>query len=99
MKLREIAHARAGDKGDTCNIGVVPYDESNYGLLKERLTPALVQDFFSEICRGEVRRYEAESIRSLNFVIKYALGGGATRSLGVDKHGKTLSMALLEIEI
>ena len=28
MKLREIAHARAGDKGNTCNICVVPYDEA-----------------------------------------------------------------------
>ena len=99
MKLREIAHARAGDKGNTCNICVVPYDEAQYPLLKEKLTVDRVRAFFSDICLGEVVRYEADAVSSLNFVLKNALGGGVTRSLAVDKHGKTLGMALLEIDI
>jgi hypothetical protein len=27
MKLKEIAHARTGDKGEISNISVIPYDE------------------------------------------------------------------------
>ncbi len=99
MKLREIAHARAGDKGNTCNICVVLYDEAQDPLLKEKLTVDSVRAFFSDICLGEVIRYEADAVSSLNFVLKNALGGGVTRSLAVDKHGKTLGMALLEIDI
>ena len=74
MKLREIAHARAGDKGNTCNICVVPYDEAQYPLLKEKLTVDRVRAFFSDICLGEVIRYEADAVSSLNFVLKNALG-------------------------
>lgn len=99
MKLREIAHARAGDKGNTCNICVVPYEERNYSLLKKELTADRVKLFFREICRGEVVRYEVDSLSSLNFVLENSLGGGVTRSLAVDKHGKSLGMALLEIDI
>lgn len=99
MKLRDVAHARAGDKGNSCNICVVPYDEKDYPHLKHVLTAKRVKDFFTDICRGEVIRYEADAIASLNFVLKDSLGGGVTRSLAVDKHGKTLGMALLEIDI
>ena len=99
MKLREIAHARAGDKGNTCNICVVPYREEDYPFLLEKLTAEVVKDFFREICLGEVIRYEVKSLNSLNFVLKQSLGGGVTRSLAVDKHGKTMGMALLEISL
>ena len=99
MKLKDIAHARAGDKGNRCNICVVPYDPAHYPLLVERLTPERVGDFFREICTGEVRRYEVASIHSLNFILEEALGGGVTRSLALDKHGKSLGMALLEMEL
>lgn len=99
MKLKEIAHIRTGDKGNTCNICVVPYDESHYALLKEKLTAERVREYYSEICKGEVKRYEVDSIASLNFVLEQSLGGGVTRSLAVDKHGKSLGMALLEMEI
>ena len=99
MKLKNIAHARAGDKGNRCNICVVPYDPAHYPLLVEQLTPERVGEFFREICRGEVRRYEVASVHSLNFVLDESLGGGVTRSLALDKHGKALGMALLEMEL
>ena len=99
MKLKEIAHSRAGDKGNVVNISIIPYNDSDYPLLKERLTSAFVKDFFQEICYGTVTRYEVDSICSLNFVLTEALDGGVTRSMAIDKHGKSFSMALLEAEI
>lgn len=99
MKLKEIAHVRTGDKGNTCNICVVPYAKENYALLKERLTPEAVKDFYGEFCKGGVVRYEVDSLASLNFTLEDALGGGVTRSIALDKHGKTLGMALLEMEL
>ena len=33
MKLREIAHSRTGDKGNTSNISVIAYDAKHYPLL------------------------------------------------------------------
>ena len=57
MKLKEIAHARTGDKGEISNISVIPYDENNYEMLKEKVTEARVAEYFREICHGKVTRY------------------------------------------
>lgn len=99
MKIKDIAHIRTGDKGNTCNICVIPYKESDYSYLKEHLTSSVVAKYYKEICFGTVTRYEVDSICSLNFVLTNALGGGVTRSLCQDRHGKSLGMALAELEI
>ncbi|WP_444543558.1 AtuA-related protein [Methylobacterium cerastii] len=44
-------------------------------------------------------RYALPRIGALNFVMTGALGGGATRSLALDAHGKGLGSALLDLEI
>ena len=99
MKLKDIAHSRTGDKGNMCNIAVIPYDEKDYPILKEFLTEKKVEEYFSETCLGGVKRYELDNICAFNFVLEESLGGGVTRSLAVDKHGKAMGMALLEMEI
>lgn len=99
VKLWEIAHARTGDKGDTSNISLIAYDENNYQLLKEKVTPEVVKSHFGDVAKGEVIRYELPQISSLNFVLKNALCGGVTSSLALDTHGKSLSSALLNIDI
>lgn len=99
MKLKEIAHLRTGDKGNTCNICVIPYDEKDYPLIKERLTAERVAEYYQDICRGTVTRYEIDTLCAVNFVLTNALGGGVTRSLRQDRHGKSLGMALAEMEL
>ena len=99
VKLKEIAHSRTGDKGNTSVISVIVYDEKDYALVKEKVTAEKVKTYFKEIVKGDVTRYEMDGICSLNFVMQDALGGGVTRSLAIDMHGKTLGSALLEMEI
>ena len=99
MKLREIAHSRTGDKGDTSNISVIAYDPNHYPLLLEHVTAERVRAHFAGIVAGEVVRYELPNIAALNFVMGRALGGGVTRSLALDAHGKSLSSALLDLDI
>jgi hypothetical protein len=99
MKLREIAHCRTGDKGNTANISVIAYDQSDYEWLAREVTADRVRDWFAPIVSGEVTRYELPSVGALNFVLQDALGGGVTRSLALDTHGKTLAFRLLEMEI
>jgi hypothetical protein len=99
MKLKELAHVRTGDKGNKCNICVIPYRDEDYPLLKERLTAQRVAEFYATLCRGKVVRYEVDSVCGLNFVLEESLSGGVTRSLAIDKHGKALGMALLELEL
>jgi hypothetical protein len=97
--LRKIAHARAGDKGDVVNISVIAYRAADYEQLERHVTAERVQAHLGEIARGGVRRYALPRIGALNFVISKALSGGVTRSAALDKHGKTLSSALLELEL
>jgi len=99
MKLRDIAHSRTGDKGNISNISVIAYDMKHYHRIKQSITAERVKDWFSGIVEGDVVRYEMPSIGALNFVMYQALGGGVTRSLALDMHGKSLSSALLDLDI
>lgn len=95
----DLAHARAGDKGNTSSIAVIAYNEANWEVLRRSLTAVRVASAFAHLGAGAVRRYEVESLRALNFVIPNVLAGGVTRSLRLDPHGKTLSALMLGIEL
>ncbi|MFC3109758.1 hypothetical protein ACFOFO_17605 [Undibacterium arcticum] len=99
MLLRDIAHSRTGDKGDISNLSVIAYQEKDYALLEKYLTPERVKTHFSDIVRGDVVRYALPNVGALNFVMQRALGGGVTRSLALDAHGKCLSSAIMNLEI
>lgn len=99
MKLYDIAHSRAGDKGNTLTLSLIPYNESDYELLLTKVTAEKVKEQMKGIVSGEIIRYELSNISSLLFVCQNALLGGVTTSLALDTHGKALSYALLEMEL
>lgn len=99
MKLWDIAHSRTGDKGNISNVSLIAYDIKDYEMIREMVTIEKVKAWFKDIVQGEVVRYELPNIGALNFVMYGALGGGVTRSLALDKHGKSLSSYLLDMEI
>ena len=99
MKLREIAHSRSGDKGTIVNVSLIAFDPRQYPSLVRHATAARVQAHLSGLATGAVVRYELPTIGALNFVVHDVVGGGVTRSLALDAHGKSLSSALLEMEI
>jgi hypothetical protein len=99
MKLREIAHSRTGDKGNTSNISVIARDPKDYALIAKHVTAERVKAHYSDIVKGDVTRYELPQLGALNFVMRSALAGGVTRSLALDTHGKCLGSAILDMEI
>lgn len=99
MKLYEMAHSRAGDKGNTLTLSLIPYNESDFDMLCRYVTADRVKEHLKEIVSGDIIRYELPNISALLFVCHQALQGGVTTSLAVDTHGKTLSYALLEMEV
>ena len=100
VPLHAIAHGRAGDKGNTSNISVIPYLSKSYFYLLSQVTEGKVFEIFRHKGVTAVKRYELPTFPALNFVIEDALEGGVNGSLGLDSHGKTLSLFLLgELEI
>lgn len=99
MYLYEIAHSRAGDKGDVSNISLIAYDERHYPLLARFVTAERVRRHFDGIVSGAVERFEMPLIGALNFVMHDALAGGVTRSVNLDAHGKSLSSLMLAMEV
>ena len=99
MKLREIAHSRTGDKGNISNISVIAYKQQDYETIKQKVTAEKVKEYFSGIVKGDVVIYELPNLWALNIVMYQALGGGVTRSLSLDTHGKSLSSLLKDMEI
>ncbi|ORE93585.1 hypothetical protein ATO13_12946 [Stappia sp. 22II-S9-Z10] len=99
MRLHDLAHARAGDKGNTSNISLIAYDKANFARLEAAVTAERVKAHFGALVTGEVVRYALPQLGALNFVMSGALRGGVTRSLAQDAHGKCLSGVLLAMEI
>ena len=99
MKLFDVAHSRAGDKGNTLMLSLIPYNEADYEMLCSKVTAEKVKAHLKEIVHGEIIRYELPNISSLLFVCQNALSGGVTTSPALDTHGKSLSYARLEMEI
>jgi len=99
MKLVEFACARSGDKGDSCNVALFVNNQADYERVKQLVTAERVKLHFQGIVQGEVERYEVPKVLGFNFVLRRALGGGGTRSLGIDGLGKTMGAALLRMEL
>jgi hypothetical protein len=97
MKLQDIALARSGDKGNRATLSVIARDPADYPRLERLLTTQRVQAHYRGIVRGPVERYPLPHLGAVHFVMNDALGGGVTRSLAMDAHGKTLSAAILDM--
>ena len=99
MRLRELAHARSGDKGSTADITVVAFDPSDYEFLREQVTSERVREYFVGLGVTRVERFELAHLGGLKFVLHGALGAGVTASLDLDAHGKSLGSSLLAMDL
>ncbi len=99
MKLHDIALARSGDKGNRATLSVIALELAHYPRLERLLSVERVRAHYQGIVRGAVERYPLPHLGALHFVMHDALGGGVTRSLALDAHGKTLSAAILDLEL
>lgn len=95
----DIAHARAGDKGNTSNVCVWAFRSEDYPLLQAALTPERIKAAYPQLIRGEVQRYDMEHLHGLNIVMKEALEGGVNSSLNLDAHGKSWSFLILAMPV
>ena len=99
IKLHRLAHARAGDKGNTSNVSVWVYQPDDFSLVKVQLTPQRIAAAYPDLIQGEIIRHEMEHLHGLNFVMHDALEGGVNSSLGLDSHGKSWCFLILGLDI
>ena len=99
LRVADLAHGRSGDKGDTCNVGIIAFDDECFSVLREQVTAERVREHFTGLVLGDVTRYEMPNIYALNFVLTRALDGGGTMSLRSDHLGKVMYTWLLRMPI
>lgn len=99
MRVDDVADVRAGDKGDTLILAVLPRDAAGWDVVRDRLTAARVAEHFGAGVRGEVLRRELPQLPGLVFRVPGVLTGGVTGAVTLDGHGKTLSYHLLALEL
>lgn len=99
VSLHEVAHARAGDKGNRLNVSVIAYHADLWPLVREQVTEERVHGLFRHRGATQVVRYELPQLMALNFVIDEVLEGGVNSSLNLDIHGKSNSFHVLGLEV
>ncbi len=97
--LLDIAHGRSGDKGDTSNVCVFARKPEYYKIIEREVTPEKAAEFFGDMVKGPIIRYDVPSLNGFNFVMQHALGGGATLSLRLDSLGKSMGSAFMRMKI
>ena len=56
VTLREIAHSRSGEKGNSCMVSVIAYDLADYPMLRQQVTVEAVTRLYGPIAKGAIRR-------------------------------------------
>ncbi|WP_454856507.1 AtuA-related protein [Promicromonospora soli] len=97
LLVDDLADVRAGDKGDTLILAVLPRDPAGYAVLERALTAQAVARHFGR--PDDVTRTVLPHLPALVFRLPGILGGGVTGYLGLDGHGKTLGYHLLMLPV
>ena len=99
VPLYDLAHSRAGDKGNRANLSLIPYKPELYPILAEQVTEERVLALFAHRGATRCRRYDLPLLHAFNFVVDDVLEGGVNASLNLDGHGKTQSFRLLALTV
>ena len=97
--LVDICLGRSGDKGDTCNVGIMARGDKAFAFLDQYLSAQRVKNLFQELCFGKVTRHKLDGLTGFNFLLESALGGGGTKTMRSDAQGKTFAQALLRQKV
>lgn len=90
VPLGELAHARAGDKGGNCNVGLWVSDPAHWEWLRTTLTSGRLRELMPEAADLELVRHEFPHLRAVHFVLVGLLGTGGSSNLRVDQIGKSV---------
>jgi hypothetical protein len=99
LPLVALAYGRSGDKGDSCNIGIIARKPDYLPLIAAQVTEHSVAQYFAHRVKGKVTRWALPGIDGFNFLLRGALGGGGVASLQADPQGKAYAQMLLDMPV
>ena len=99
VRLIDLAYARSGDKGNSCNVAVIARSPELLEPLRRELTAERVRDYLAHLVKGKVTRYDVPGIGAFNFLLEDALAGGGMASLRNDPWGKGMAQILLTMPV
>ncbi len=99
IPLYDVAHCRAGDKGDDSILALVPYRPTDFATLRTLVTEDVISRHFSAYEPGQILIVNLPTLSAMVISVRDRLSGGVTRSTGSDPHGKTLSSHLLSLRL
>ena len=107
LKLKKLAYARSGDKGNSANIGIICRQPEYLSYVYHSLTERAVMERLSHFISGDsleeklkhVSRFLLPGISAINFLITDVLGGGGIASIRNDAQGKGFAQLLLDSPI
>ena len=99
LPLVALAYGRSGDKGDSCNIGIIARQSDYLPLIAAQVTEQSVAQYFAHRIKGKVTRWALPGIDGFNFLLRGALGGGGVASLQADPQGKAYAQMLLDMPV
>lgn len=99
IRLGDIAHARAGDKGDSSILFLAPFRPEDLQAVRDAATGPRLASHFNVADESTIVISCLQDLAAMCIVIPHRLDGGVTRSASADPHGKTLSAHLLELVI
>jgi len=99
MLVGEVALVRSGDKGAMLNLSLIPLDPGDFGWLDAALPADRVAELYAPLGGDGVERYALPGVPAFNYVLRGALGGGVSRTLALDAHGKAWGALLLCADI
>jgi hypothetical protein len=99
LPLYQLAHGRAGDKGNPSNISVIAWDQACFEILVAQATEAKVAQWFGYRNPTKVTRYVLPKLLAMNFVLEGILDGGVNDALNLDTHGKGLSFWMMDMPV
>mmetsp|Transcript_39375 Transcript_39375/g.103272 ORF Transcript_39375/g.103272 Transcript_39375/m.103272 type:complete len:215 (+) Transcript_39375:158-802(+) len=107
LRLYDVCHSRAGDKGNTANVSLIAYEAwaPHFDRIVAALTPDVLAAAFAPLADHSAgtpltaQIYRMEHLAAINIVLHPVLDGGVSVSRRVDIHGKSFSDLLLGIQI
>jgi hypothetical protein len=97
--LRDLAHARSGDKSGSANIGILVTRSADVPRVERALTPARIRRVLGLPRTQPVKVFRLPALGGFNVLLPDVLGGAPTYTLSFDVFGHYLGSRILALEV